>query len=495
LRGTGALVSAHRWFAVIVAAAAALRVIVALGYPPAMFFNDSYNYLTDSVTGVPDIVRSNGYPLFLALLRPAHSLAVITAVQAVLGLAVGIGVYALLRRRGLPWWGAAIPALPVLLDVWELQLEHMVAADALFMTLIMAALILACWWDRPPLWAIMVAGLLTGYSATVRSVGEPLIVILAAGLLARRAGWRRVVAALAAGIAPVAGYMLWFHASNGSYSLTRAQGTFLYSRVSSFADCQKMHPAPGLRVLCDSRPPGQREGSQEYLWANDTPLGRLTGTDNIHRFTPQVESLTRRFAERAVISQPLDYAAVVADDTWRTFGWARFKSDLAGSGDKFRFEREVEPVPGWVTSNKDNLGAATSYGGHSLGRPAVVQPWARFLWAYERIAYLPGSLLGAFMLTGLAGVLLATRRSRASPPASGAPAVAARERWGWGGLGLLPWLAGAAFIVVPPMTAGFSYRYVLAAVPATCLAAGLAFAGHGNLITWLKTRKATARQP
>ena len=57
---------------------------------------------------------------------------------------------------------------------------------------------------------------------------------------------------------------------------------------------------------------------------------------------------------------------------------------------------------------------------------------------------------------------------------------------GWGGLALLPWLTGVYLIVAPPMTAGFSYRYVLAAVPAVCLAAGLAFAGRGNLIGWLR---------
>lgn len=38
------------------------------------------------------------------------------------------------------------------------------------------------------------------------------------------------------------------------------------------------------------------------------------------------------------------------------------------------------------------------------------------------------------------------------------------------------------------MTAGCSHRYVLSAVPAVCLASGLAFAGRGNLIGWLRSR-------
>jgi hypothetical protein len=93
--------------------------------------------------------------------------------------------------------------------------------------------------------------------------------------------------------------------------------------------------------------------------------------------------------------------------------------------------------------------------GHGFGFTTEVQPWAHALESYQRYVYLPGTLLGIIVLIGAAGVLARWRR--------------------WGGVGLLPWLVGALLIVIPPMTAGFSYRYVLAAVPAACLAAGLAF--------------------
>jgi hypothetical protein len=476
VRRSRGLLDAHRPFAILVLLAAALRAVVMLGYPPAMFFNDSYNYLTDALLEKPDAVRANGYPFLLRLLLPAHNLNLVTGLQAAMGLATGLAIYAVLRHRGLPWWGATIPALPSLFDVWELQIEHTVGSDALFTAIVTAALILLCWWDRPPMWAVILAGLLTGYSATVRSVGEPVLFVIVIGMIARRMGWRRLLAAAVAGTLPIVCYMTWFYAQDGQFTLTEASGTFLYSRVSSFAQCSRMDPPPSLRVLCDPRPPRLRQGSQEYLWANDTPLGILTGPDDSSRFTPHIEYLTSRFAERAIVSQPLSYVAVVTDDTGRTFGWRRFQSDLAGSGGKFRFESTTEPVPSWVTSDASNDKAATEFGGPALGRPKVVQPWAAFLQDYEKWAYLRGPFLLAFLVVGLGGILISWRRQDR----------AVGQRAALGGLGLLPWLVGTTLIVAPPMTAGFSYRYVLAAVPATCLASGLAFAGRGSLIPRLR---------
>ena len=321
--GASGVLRANRPFTIVVIVAALLRLIVMLGYPPAMFFNDSFNYLTDAYTKTPDMVRSDGYPLFLYLLLPFHSLNVITGLQALMGLAMGVAIYAVLRRRGLPWWGATIPALPVLFDVFELQIEHMIAADVLFYTIVLLVVVLLCWWDRPPLWVAVLVGLATGYATTVRTVGEPLLVLVLIGMLLRKMGWRRVAATFAAGVLPILGYVIWFHSYTGHYALDESNGAFLYSRVQSFADCNRMDPSAKLRVLCDPRALADRQSSQEYLWSNNTPLAALTGDNNANRFTPQINSLTMKFAQRAIEKQPLDYIRVVASDTLQTFRWTR----------------------------------------------------------------------------------------------------------------------------------------------------------------------------
>ena len=495
--GASGVVRAHRPFTIVVIAAALLRLIVMLGYPPAMFFNDSFNYLTDAYTKTPDTVRSDGYPLFLYLLLPFHSLNVVTGLQALMGLAMGVAIYAVLRRRGLPWWGATIPTLPVLFDVFELQLEHMIAADVLFYAIVTLVLVLLCWWDRPPLWVAVLVGLATGYATTVRTVGEPLLVLVLIGMLLRKMGWRRVAATFVAGILPILGYAIWFHSSTGHYALDESNGTFLYSRVQSFADCDRMDPSAKIRVLCDPRALADRPSSQEYLWSDDTPLAALTGTNNANRFTPQINSLTMKFAERAIEKQPLDYLRVVASDTLRTFRWTRegtndFGSssagNLEGSGSKFRFESAaeesvIEATPGWVTKDPANAHAARDFGGANYGEPRVVQPWSDFLRGYQKVFYLRGPFVFLFVLVGAVGVWLGIRRRTRLPGT------------GWGGLGLLPWLVGVALIVLPPLTAGFSYRYVLAAVPPACLAAGLAFCGRGSLITWLRGLRGAKSEP
>ena len=108
----------------------------------------------------------------------------------VVGLAVGAGIYAVLRRRGLPWWGAAVPALPVLFDVFELQLEHMVASDVLFYALVTAVLGLLCWWDRPPLVVAVIVG--------VRALGliPPVVGLSMVALVPTVATFGAVVASL-----------------------------------------------------------------------------------------------------------------------------------------------------------------------------------------------------------------------------------------------------------------------------------------------------------
>jgi len=485
-------VATHWPFGVVVAAAIAVRMFVILGYPPILWFTDSYNYIYDAVRHVPDQIRPNGYPFFLDLLLPLHNWFPVALLQAAMGVVMGVAIYALLRHRGLPWWGATLPALPVLFDSYELHLEHMVTADTLFTFLVTIAVVILCWRDRPPVWVMAVAGLFIGYAAVVRSVGEPLLVVVLAGMLARRAGWRRLLTLAVAGLIPVGGYMIWFHSIYGKYTLTESLGPFLYSRVSTFAECPKMNVPADLRFLCDQVKPQDRPAAGDYIWADNdlppntyTPLYNKFGADVNLRFAPVINVQTKKFAERAIEAQPVAYARVVTKDILHTFGWNRQPDpdNWAGNGPVFRFVSGPEmtaQIP-WYATPRQLYGHPAGYfcdakcqsgddqarliqlaegdfAGKGLGFTRAVQPWERLLEKYQRYVYLPGTLLGVIVLIGAAGIAARWRR--------------------WGGLVLLPWLVGVLLIVLPPMTAGFSYRYVLAAVPCACLAAGLAFAGR-----------------
>ncbi len=80
-------VMAHWQFSIVLAAAILVRIIVILGYPPILWFNDSYNYVFDAVTHIPDQVRPNGYPFLIDLLLPLHSAYPLTLLQAAMGVA------------------------------------------------------------------------------------------------------------------------------------------------------------------------------------------------------------------------------------------------------------------------------------------------------------------------------------------------------------------------------------------------------------------------
>jgi len=468
----------HWQFTVVLAAAIVVRLIVILGYPPILWFNDSYNYVYDAVTHIPDAIRPNGYPFLISLLLPFHNAYPLAVLQAAMGVAMGVLIYALLRHRGLPWWGATLPTLPVLFDSYALHLEHMVTADTLFIFLGTVAVVILCWSDRPSVPVMAAAGLLIGYATLVRSVGQPLLAVVVVAMLVRRVGWRRLAALLAAGIVPIAAYMAWFHGTYGNYALTESSGTFLYSRVSTFAECSKMNPPADIRALCDPTPPSLRPVAGGYLWASfelppknhvGTPLYNLDKSADVSmRFTPQVNGMAEKFARDAILAQPYDYLRVVIRDTLHTFGWNRQPdpNNYYGNGPAFQFvpgSTLDSLIPWWATLQVpmdtqavQTYKARQDFGGPGLGQTSAVQPWQRLLQIYQRYFYLRGALLGLIVLIGAAGVLARWRR--------------------WGGIGLLPWLVGALMIVLPPMTAGFSYRYVVAAVPTACLAAGLAFA-------------------
>lgn len=446
------------WFLAVLAVGTTLRVLAMLGYRPALWFPDTYTYVVTVFRPRPDLVRPAGYSMFLKLLEPLHSFGVVAAAQHLLGLATGVLVYLAARRvaRRAPRWVATLAAAPVLLDAYQIELEHLLVSDTLFTFLVVAAVAL-CTTRRTG--AVAAIGLLLAAATLTRTVGQPLIVVLAAwfalrgrlgssGSLSRRL--RPAGVLLAAALVPILAYGAWFYATYQRVGLVGANGVFMYARTMSFADCAEMNPPADLRVLCDPRPPERRPPSQEYIWAADSPLVLRPGIT----FTKENDDLAARFATLAITTQPLDYAASVLREAGRTFTWDRPVYPDAEIYGYYQFP-VTEPGPPGRYPAQVGADYAKLYEQGAIGTE-IVEPFAGWLRAYQNMVRLPGPvLLGILLVPPVAA--FARRREAAR--------LAAGPVW------LVPWSVAVVLLITPAAAAEFDYRYVLPAVPLACLAA------------------------
>ena len=464
-------------FVVALAAGAGLRLLAMLGYPGALWFaGDSYVYLGAARRLRPNLSKTTGYSLFLRALEPFHSLTLVTGAQHLLGLGVAVMIYVLLRRNSVPPRWATAATLPVLLDGFVIEDEHMVMAEALFTFLVMLSMLLILWRTRVPWPAALLAGLLAGYAVDVRSEGLPVLVMFPVVLLIRglrRDGsWRSrngrawlAAGMMAAGCAvPVLAYAAWFHSWNGSWTLSRSDGFYLWGRVSSFAECSVIKPPATEVAVCPSGTPSSRTPPGDYIW-HAPQVHHMAGGAPV---TAANDALLRDFAIRAVQAQPLGYLHAVLGGLALSVEWPRHPYPDPGTVYLYYFHLTPQTIPAdhsWIpggTAYSD----AVQYGHATPSR--VVRPFAILIDGYQRVFYTYGPLFGLIAATGLGGVLGIRIRRR--------PLRLTRRAGARRAGSALPWATAVVLLVFPIAVADFDYRYLLPVLPFACLAAGLAFA-------------------
>ncbi|MFI9594308.1 hypothetical protein [Nonomuraea sp. NPDC052265] len=487
------LVRRHRVFAVAFGVGAVLRLITMLGYGPAMWFNDSYEYVNVALHPRPHPIRPDGYSFWLMLLKPFHSFTLAIFTQHLMGLAAAALIYALLRCKfALPKWGATLAAAPVLFDAYQIQLEQMVMSDTLFTLLVVGVVTLVLWKRRLSWRAGIVVGLLLALTWLTRSIGMPILGLVVLYLIVQRTGWRPIVAVIAACALPVLTYMGWFSTNYGKFAMTNSDGLILYMRTAIFADCGKMkidkYKEVQLLLLCINDPVNQRKDyAQWYLWGQGNGDGTGTG-EVLHRwgiakkFSGITNDAASAFATRAILSQPGDYLKVVARDFFRSFHWGRPRFPDESTYNMYQFKPYYEVDD---TGRPKRLPKWSSYGGghtdtdafsYEQGPPEtrIVHPWADIMSGYQKVFYLRGIMLGGIMLIGLYGIVVRWRR--------------------FGGPVALPWLGAFGLLLAPAATAEFDYRYVLPAVPLACVAAAITLRKG---VTWGRRspKSASASEP
>jgi hypothetical protein len=451
------LLRANRPAVVLVAAGLVLRVLAQIAYRPAIFYIDSPRYFYNNPPGQDPL----GYGGVLRAILAVGNLDVVVAVQHILGLAMAVVIYVLLRKRGTGRWLAALAIAPVLLDAYQVQIEQTLMPDVWFEALIVAGLAILLWWPTVGWRRAALAGVVLGTSATVAQVGEALLLPAGIFLLSLGGGWRRAAgraAVLCVAFAlPIMAYCTGSYLLTGAFQLSHTGVTSFYGRTAAAVDCATIRLPGAERGMCPTRAQ-QRQGPD---WLEYNPRSPIRWYYNSgHQPIALTDSQITDFNHRVLTQQPLRLLSAYAHDLVKLYALTHAQSQGDTPIYRWQFQTSYPYFPPW-TSTRVVDGAIRQFGG---GAPAVWTPVAGFLRAYQLDGgYAPGPLLAIVTISGLAGSLVLVRR-RLEP--------GTRQL----GLACLLFFASGVFVLLVSDLFEFSWRYQLPALVTLAPAGALGIA-------------------
>jgi hypothetical protein len=406
----------------LLAAGIVLRALSQVAYQPALLYIDSLKYLYNAWPGTDPL----GYKGVLQAILFFGNLQAVVTIQHLLGLAMGIAIYALLVRRDVPRWLAAVAAAPVLLDGYELQMEQTIMPDVWFEALLVAGLVVLLWQPRLTLRAIIAGGMLFGLSATVWQGGEFLIApaLIYAVIGFAVAGWRnRARAGVSMCVAfalPILLYMTGSLVFSGHFWLSRSGTSSLYGRVAEAADCATLRVPSYERELCPT-PAQKKLGPDGLDHAASSPLTGYSVPTGVNQ-----SAAVSNFVRSVIIQQPGLVLSAYGADAARLYEVHRVTSPGDTPIWRWQFQTGYPNYENYIRTNSDGviiLGLkvqnpppnylyqplSPSFG----GKAAVNKPLARFLRAYQLDGgFTPGPAYLAATVLALIGTLTLIRRRR-----------------------------------------------------------------------------------
>ena len=484
-RHGGRLIPAARrhWLvSILLLAGLVLRVLAQLAYRPALLYIDSVKYIYNGWPGTDPV----GYKVPLKVILLFGNLGTVAAVQHLLGLAMAVTIYGMLLRRGAARWLAALAVAPVLLDAYQLQIEQTIMPDVWFEAVIVAGLALLLWRPRPTLWLTVAAGLALGAAATIRQIGEILLLPALVYMLIVAGGWRRAAvsatALCAAFAVPILLYCGIAYAATGHFRLSRSGATAgVYGRMAEAADCATLNLPAYERGLCPTArqkalgPDGleHSETSPLYLYVPPSGHSRSHFVSGFNRavLTQQPLSVLSSFASDAGKLFAVHRATSPGDTPiWR---W-QFQDDYPTYGQAI----SLSPAHVIVVGLKNQLAGGVyryqpldpSMGGNASVIPAL----ANFLRHYQlEGGFTPGPFYLLAVLAGLIGSVSVARRGRGAAERQLAVAC-------------LLFFSSAAAVLIASDLFEFSWRYQLPALVTLPPAGAL---GIAVIISGIKHRK------